>query len=67
MNMSRLCSINFPNFTMPPITALCVKPQPIMLKYLPIMLLSNAQKINIMPMTTTIIPPFVHDLNNFND
>ena len=43
------------------------RPQPIMLKILPIMLLSGAQKIlpfmlNVMPMTTAIIPQFIHNI-----
>ena len=41
------------------------EPRPIMLNFLPIMLLSNAQKfayhVHIMPMITAIMPQFVHD------
>ena len=48
------------------------KPRPIMLNFLPIMLLSNAQKylpimLNIMLMTTEIMPQFVYDFILFND
>ena len=44
------------------------KPQPIMLNFLPIMLLSNDQKIaymlNIIPMTTAIMPQLVFIFND---
>ena len=39
-----------------------INPRPIMLKFLPIMFLTNAQKLlimlNIMPITTVIMPQF---------
>ena len=46
------------------------KPRPIMLNFLPIMLLSNAQKFacyaqyyDIMPMTTAIMPQVINFIN----
>ena len=47
------------------------KPRPIMLTYLPIMLLSSAQKLsimlNIMPITTANMPQFLNIFNNFSN
>ena len=48
-----------------------IKSWPIPLKFLPIMLLSSAQKLpimlNIMPLTTAIMPQFAYDFIIFND
>ena len=48
-----------------------IKPWPIMLKILLIMLLSSAQKmpimLNIMPITTAIMPQFLHNFIVIND
>ena len=49
-----------------------ISPWAIMLNFLSIMLLSNAQKIAYytqyyMPITTVIIPQFVYDFTIFND
>ena len=47
------------------------KPRPVMLNFLPIMLLSNDQKIaymlNIIPMITAIMPQLVYNFIIFND
>ena len=44
------------------------RPRPIMLKILPIMLLSNAQRVTYYAqITTAIMPQFIYSFNIFNN